>query len=251
MKSFIQRYELPTFFLLAYLLSWSSVPFLQGGETTWGLVIAARIVIGAALGAQGLRQYYKRVTNWRAGWWYLSAPLIIVAYTVIGFGLNLMLGAKLIAQPHISLNAFIMLVLFGGQWEEIGWMAYALPRLRERFAAHPNGKLMAALTLSIFRAIWHLPLVLYGKVYWFDALFLSVAIQIIFAWVYDRSGEKVPVVMAMHFTSNIMGALLSPLFAGTDRVIYTALFIAVASLFAVILVMSPQFNVKQPNTEMI
>jgi len=157
MKNFIQRYELPSFFLLAYLLSWLSVPLLQGGETTWGLAIAARIVISATLGAQGVREHYKRAMNWRVSWWYLIAPLIVIAYTMIGFGLNLILGAKFIAQPHMSLNAFILLVLFGGQWEELGWTAYALPRLQERFANHPNGRFMAGLVLSVFRAIWHCP----------------------------------------------------------------------------------------------
>ena len=244
MKNFIQRYELPSFFLLTYLLSWLTVPFMRGGLTSWGVAIAARIVISVTLGAQGLREWRKRVTNWHAGWWYLIAPLIVISYTVIGFGLNLMLGAKLIAQPHISLNALILLVLFGGQWEEIGWTAYALPKLQERFANHPNGKLMAALTLSLFRAIWHLPLVLYGKIYWFDALFLSFAFQIIIVWVYDRSGGKVPAVMVMHFTSNIMGALLPALFAGADRVMYTALFISVASLFAIALVVVSQLKMR-------
>ncbi|NJC95680.1 MAG: hypothetical protein C3F07_10755 [Anaerolineales bacterium] len=245
MKNLVQRYELPSFFLLAYLLSWLSAPFMQGGEITWGLVIAARLVIGVTMGVQGVRAWHRRVTNWRAGWWYLIAPLIVIAYTLVGFGLNLMLGAKLVAQPAISINALIMLMLFGGQWEELGWTAYALPRLQERFADRPNGRLMAALTLSVFRAIWHLPLVLYGKVYWFDALFLSVAFQLIIAWVYDRSGGKVPAVMALHFTSNIMGALLSPVFAGADRMMYTAIFISLASLFAVALVVSNQFKPRQ------
>ena len=248
MKNLIKRFELPSFFLLAYLLSWLSVPFMQGGETSWGLAIAARIVIGATLGAQGLRKHYKRVMNWRAGWWYLIAPLIVIGYEGIAFVLNLMSGARWIALPHLSMGTFIMLVLFGGQWEELGWTAYALPKLQERFANRPNGKLMAAFVLGVFRAIWHLPLVLYGKIYWFDALFLSFAFQIIIAWVYDRSGGKVPAVMAMHFTSNILGAAMPVVFLGVDQVIYTALFIGIANLFAVVLVVSAQLKTKQAET---
>jgi len=250
MKNIIKRYELPTFFLLAYVLSWLSVPFMQGGEIAWGLVIAARIVIGVVLGAQGLRQWRSRVTNWRAGWWYLIAPLIVIAYTLIGLGMNLMLGAKLVAQPHVSLSALIMLVLFGGQWEELGWTAYALPRLQERFADHSNGKLMAALTLGIFRAIWHLPLFLYGKMYWFDILIFTFAFQIIIAWLYDRGGS-VPAVIIMHFTSNIMGALLNSVFAGTDQVMYIALFMLIASLFAMVLVVAAQFKTQPVKVEAV
>jgi len=244
MKDFIKRYELPSFFLLAYLLSWLTVPFMQGGQFSWGVGIAARIVIGVALGIQGVREYHKRVTNWRAGWWYLIAPLIVIAYTGIGFGANLLFGANLIAQSHISLNILIMLVLFGGQWEELGWTGYALPRLQERFADRPNGKLIGALTLSVFRAIWHLPLFLYGKMYWFDILIFTFAFQIIIAWVFDRSGS-VSAVMALHFTSNIMGALLNPVFVGAEQITYIAIFILIASLLAVTLVALSQFKTKQ------
>lgn len=249
MKSLIQRYELLTFFLLAYLLSWLSVPFLQGGQMTWGVALAARIVIGVTLGAQGVHEHYKRLTNRSAGWWYLVAPWIVIAYTGIGFGINLMMGAKLVAQPQLPLGALVMLVLFGGQWEELGWTAYTLPRLQERFANRPNGTLLAALVLSVFRAIWHLPLVLYGKIYWFDALFLSLAFQIIVVWLYNRSGRSVSLIMLMHFTSNIMGALLSPVFAGADRVMYFVIFISLAGLLALILVMSSQVKVRQASVE--
>ena len=145
MKNFIQRYQLPSFFLLAYLLSWLSVPFMQGGQTTWGVALAARIVIGATLGLQGVREHYKRVMNRRASWWFLIAPLIVIGYEGTAFALNLMLGAKLAGAPHLTMGTLAMLVLFGGQWEELGWTAYALPRLQERFADRPNGKLMAAL----------------------------------------------------------------------------------------------------------
>jgi hypothetical protein len=175
----------------------------------------------------------------------------VIAYTVIGFGISLMLGVKLVAHPHISLSTLIMLVLFGGQWEEIGWTAYALPRLQERFANYPNGKLMAALVLSVFRAIWHLPLFLYGKMYWFDILIFTFAFQIIITWVYDQSNGKVPAVMALHFTSNIMGALLTSAFASVDRALYSALFMGCASLLAVILVVTSQFKTQVAKAEAV
>jgi hypothetical protein len=245
MKNLIQRHELLAFFLLACLLSWSSVPFMQGGQMTWGVALAARIVIAVTLGAQGVRAHYKRLANRSMGWWYLVAPLIVIAYTGIGFGINLMMGAKLVAQPQLPLGAFIMLVLFGGQWEELGWTAYALPRLQDRFANRPNGMLSAALALTGFRAIWHLPLVLYGKVYWFDALFLNLAFQIIVVWLYNRSGRSVSLIMLLHFTSNIMGALLSPVFAGADRVMYFVIFISLANLLALMLVIASQFKIRQ------
>jgi len=249
MKNLIKRFELPSFFLLAYLLSWLSVPFLQGGLTPQGVAIAARIVIGVTLGVQGVRAYRKRLTNWRAGWWYLIAPLIVIGYEGIAFVLNLMAGARLVALPHLSTGTFIMLVLFGGQWEELGWTGYALPRLRERFANHSNGSLIAALVLGMFRMLWHLPLFLYGKMDWFDIFIFSFAFQIIIAWLYDRSGGSVPVVMVFHFMSNILGATMPVVFLGADQVMYRILFVSVASLFAVMLVGVPQLKMRQRKAE--
>jgi hypothetical protein len=245
MKNIIQRYELPSFFLLAYLLSWLSVPFMQGGETTWGLVLAARIVIGTTLGVQGVRAHYRRVTNWRAGWWYLIAPLIVIGYEGIALFINLALGAKLIMPHYESSIPFLLLVLFGGQWEELGWTAYALPKLRERFAERTNGSLIAVFVLGIFRMLWHLPLFLYGKIDWFDIFIFTFPFQIIIAWLYDHSGGKVPVVMLFHFTSNIMAVVMVPVFLGADQVTFRALFVLVATLFAMSLVWFSQVKIRQ------
>lgn len=247
MKNFIQRYELPSFFLLTYLLSWLTVPFMQGGLTSWGVAIAARIVIGATLGVVGVREYRQRVTNWRAGWWFLIAPLIVLGYEGAALVLNLMLGARMLAAPQLSSTSLLMLVLFGGQWEELGWTSYALPRLRERFASHANGQLIAALVLGVFRMIWHLPLFLYGKMDWFDIFIFTFAFQIIIAWVYDRSGGSVPAVMVLHFMSNILGVAMSMVFSGTEQVMFRALFVSVASLLALLLIVAPQFHHQPDN----
>jgi hypothetical protein len=246
MKNFLNRYGLILFFPLTYLLSWWSAPLMNGGLIPQGPALAAIILIALTMGRVGLREYWKRVMQWRAGWWYLIAPLIVFGYTGIAFIISLLSGAKLVEMPHwLSTGVFIQLLLFGGQWEELGWTGYALPKLREWFTNHPNGPLLSTLVLAVFRMIWHLPLFLYGKMYWFDMVVLSFAFQIIIAWVYDRSDRSVPAVMALHFMSNIMGAILSPVFVGADRMLYYMLFTSFASLFAVMLVVSSQFKARQ------
>lgn len=246
MKQFLNRHGLILFFPLTYALSWWTAPLMNGGLFPQGPALAAIVLVALAMGRVGLREYWKRVTQWRAGWWYLIAPLIVIGYTGIAFFISLISGAELVKMPHwLSTGVFIQLLLFGGQWEELGWTGYALPKLRERFANHPNGPLLGTLVLAVFRMIWHLPLFLYGKIYWFDMVVLSFAFQIIIAWVYDRSERSVPAVMALHFMSNIMGAILSPVFVGADRMLYSVLFISLASLFAVILIVSSQFKAPQ------
>ena len=251
MKQFLNRYEMVFFFLLTYLLSWWSVPLMNGALIPQGPMFAAVVMTALTMGRPGLREYWKRLTNWRAGWWYVIAPLIIISYTGIAFVINLLFGATLAETPHwLALGTFVQLLLVGGLWEEPGWTGYALPKLEERFANQPNGTWIAALVLGIFRALWHLPLFLYGKMYWFDIFVFSFAFQIIIAWLYQHSGKSVPAVMLLHFTSNVMGAILFPVFVGAERVMFYALFVSLASLFAVMLAVFPQFKIKHAKVEM-
>lgn len=252
MKNFLNRYELVLFFLLTYLLSWWSVPLMNGAIIPHGPAFAALIVIALTMGRQGLREYWRQLTQWRAGWWYLVAALIIMGYTGIAFVVNLWSGATLAETPHwLAMGTFVQLLLFGGQWEEPGWTGYALPKLQQRFANHSHGALIAALMLGVFRALWHLPLFLYGKLYWFDIFVFSFAFQIIIAWLHNRSGKSVPVVMLFHFMSNILGAILFPAFVSADRLTFYALFMSLAALFAVALVWFSQLKIYQKNVAQI
>jgi hypothetical protein len=114
--------------------------------------------------------------------------------------------------------------------------------MKERFQNHPNGLLRAALVTGIFRCIWHLPLFLYGHIPWFDIFIFSFAFQIIIAWVFYRSGGSVPAVMLLHFVSNLMGSFTFPMFAGTDHMLYIALFMGAATLFALTLIWRSQLK---------
>jgi hypothetical protein len=169
-------------------------------------------------------------------YWYLIGPAIIAGYHAIAFAINLLLGAAVVSPPRLSMGLVVELVLLGGLWEEPGWSGYALPKLQERFANQPNGPLIAALTLGAFRAIWHLPLFLYGHLFWFDILIFSFAFQLIIAWVFNRSGGSVPAVILLHFMSNLLGSGMNPVFDGAARTTYYALFMALASLAALVIV---------------
>ncbi|NWG07109.1 MAG: CPBP family intramembrane metalloprotease [Chloroflexi bacterium] len=246
-QSLIQKYELPLFLLLTYALSWWSVPFAEGRIIPHGPALAALIVLGLAVGKQGLGEWWRRVTHWRVPFvWYLAGPAVILGYHAIGFVINLLLGAQLVSPPQLSTGTFLMLLFVGGLWEEPGWSGYLLPKMKERFANLPNGSLIAALVTGLFRSIWHLPLFLYGHMPWFDIFIFSFAFQLLIAWVLYRSGGSVPTVMVLHFVSNLMGSLSYPLFTGAEHTAYSALFMAAATLFSLILVLKSQFKTNQP-----
>jgi membrane protease YdiL (CAAX protease family) len=235
-RGLLARYQIALFFALVYPLSWSAVSYLQGGLIAQGPFFAALIVVALTAGAAGLKAYWRSVSHWRAGWWYLAGPAIVAGYLLAGFVLNLLLGATVSNAPSLpSMGVLIELLLLGGLWEELGWTGYALPRLQQALAARRHPALAAALILAVFRGLWHVPLMVYGKVAWFDAFIFSIAFQLIIAWLYNRSGS-VPVVMTFHYASNVLaGGVMLGVFADSERTQFWALFVACACVVALVL----------------
>jgi hypothetical protein len=236
---FLKRYAIVLFFPLAYLLSWWSVlvPQANGGILPYGPALAALILVALSEGRAGLSTWWKRITNWRVSWiWYLGAPAIMIAFQ-LGAGLiNLLMGATLHPIELSKLwPSVIMLLFLGGQWEEPGWTAYALPKLQENFAGRP---LLASTILGALRAVWHLPLMFSGAIPWYDVVFLSFAIQFTISWLYNRTNGSALIVILFHFTSNVLGAVSHQLFTGPDWTRHYVLFIAVACALAALLVVN-------------
>ena len=176
MRGLIRRFPTVSFFVLAYALSWSYwIPMLvtgqrvaPGSSTThfpglMGPAIAAVIVQAALHGAGGLRELWRRMllVSRPAGrfWRYSLSP---VAFLAAALAVMIALGMALPAVgefgrfsglPELGLPIVVLLVLvFGGFGEELGWRGFALERLQARF-----GPLGGALLLAALWAGWHLP----------------------------------------------------------------------------------------------
>lgn len=243
-RIYITRYQLPVFFLLSYLLSWWTVPFMHGMIFPYGPMLAALIVSAVTGGRQGVAKWWHAWTNWRVAWyWYLVGPAFIFGYQGLAYFINLRLGAA-VANPIAPPSGVVVLQLLvtGGQWEEPGWTGYALPKILNRSADRSgrNEAFNSVLILGVLRAFWHLPLYFYGHILWFDIFIFVITFQIIIAWLFKQSGGSLPVVMLFHFASNLIGATMSPVFTNMARTTYYALFMGIAVLIALIIAAFPQ-----------
>ncbi len=244
-RAFFKRHPILMFAILTYLLSWWSVPLVGGRIIPYGPALAALLVLSMTEGKVGVAAWWRRIIRWRIAWyWYLIGPGIVALYVGSAFAFNLLMGSVLThpAQPP-ALGTVMMLLLVGGFWEEPGWSGYALPKLQERFAGRPNGGLLAALGTGVLRAIWHIPLYLYGHIPWFDVVVLEIAAQLIIAWLFTRSGGSVPVVMCYHFISNISGAVINAsMFTGAEWTKYYATFVILALAIGLVIVWRSGLN---------
>ncbi len=216
-RSFVQRRPLASFVVLAYLFSWWLVP-LVGMPLPWGPMFAALLIVGLISGRTGLGSWARRAFRPSAHWgWYALALVLPIAFTFIGLGINLWMGATMPAKVNwIEPLMFAPFTILLGALEEPGWTGFALPRLLERWRAAPLGILVAALVMSVIRFSWHLPLMIGGDVAWSDIVWM-IGAQIVFVWLYNRSGGSALTILLLHWMNNTFsGEFVSQFFTGAD-----------------------------------
>ena len=178
---------------------------------------------------QGLQSLFARMRGFRFLLrWYIA--LLIPPAMVLA----VLLCLKTFVSPVYAPNHFWVGVTFGilaGFLEEIGWMGFAYPRLRQRFAVLP-----AAAILGLFWGLWHAPVIDFlgsasphGKALpAFFAVFVAAmaAMRVLITWFYERT-QSIALAQLVHLSST--GALVvfspptvSPLQEATWYAVYAA-----------------------------
>lgn len=122
------------------------------------------------------------------------------------------LQAKEFPGMHIAVF-FLYNLFFFGFGEEAGWRGFALPRLQKKMNA-----LQASCVLTVFWALWHIPLFLYRPGYtgmdvagisgWVLSLLTG---SVLLTWLYNSTAGSILVCAVFHstidvaFTANISG----------------------------------------------
>lgn len=140
--------------------------------------------------------------------WYLFALFAPTALMLVAIGLHIILGGVAPTFPHLRqwplvvVNFVAVLFIGGPLGEEFGWRGLAWPLLQEKLRF-----LGSSVALGVVWALWHLPL------FWLDdapqnqipfVLFFLMAIPLstLFAWLFNKTGGSVLLVMLFHGAVN-------------------------------------------------
>jgi membrane protease YdiL (CAAX protease family) len=229
-KSFVRRHPVFSYFALTYAISWTGAllvvsPHLMRGEAVpklAGILMFPVMLLGPAVAGIVLT----RLLDARTGLGELLARMRGVSFEPRWYAILLippalvfavLLCLKTFVSPAYAPNFFLPGLGFGllaGFFEEIGWMGYAFPRMKQYW-----GPFASAALLGVLWGTWHLPVIDYlgattpHGAYWFP-FFLAftvamTAMRVLIAFVYTRT-NSVLLAQLMHASSTSALAVFSP-----------------------------------------
>lgn len=218
------------FFTLAYLFSWIIWLPLYGHIFGWpnlpalpfhhaigalGPLMASLVTTWIFMKKDGVKKLLKRCIKIKPLLYLaiaLFSPFIlafmamIISYFINQTPVNLTGLLTTREFPQFNLfTFFIYNLLFFGFGEEVGWRGFALPRLQYKMNA-----LTASIVLTVFWALWHLPLFFYRPGYtamdvagiagWVFSLLTG---SILLTWLYNSSRASILICAVFHSTIDI------------------------------------------------
>ncbi|GAB3951172.1 CPBP family intramembrane glutamic endopeptidase [Streptomyces sparsus] len=233
LRASFRRRPLTWFFSLTFLASWLAwTPYVlsENGLGLWhftfpatggasqllgvlpgaylGPIGSAVLLTWAIDGRRGLRTWCRRMTRFRVNWrWYalvlLSVPAALTLTSVVLGGRAPALPSAVLLAAYLP--ALLIQMITTGLAEEPGWREFAMPRAQRRYGPVP-----ATFAVGVLWGVWHLPLFLTEWGGWpeVDAtrvvafVVTTVAFSFVMTWVFNRSGESMPLVMLLHTSVN-------------------------------------------------
>jgi membrane protease YdiL (CAAX protease family) len=166
----------------------------------------------------------RRITSWR---WVAVAIAFMPVVMVLDYLALRLVGAPL-PKPQIAwgmIPGFFAMFLLGAVGEEMGWQAWAFPRL-----AAGRSAFVAAVLLGLFWAAWHVgPYLQTGRSPLWIALqcLTTVLARILISWLYCNNRRSVLIGVLFHAMINV-SEFLFPNFGSHYDPAPTALFQALA-----------------------
>lgn len=195
-----------------------SLLFYAGGA---GPVIAALAITHGRESRAVQRDLWSRTFNVRRVpvRWFIAALVLhpaILAFAVLA---DLATGGTLerqgptIGEPLALLQLVVLVFVLGPLPEQMGWRGVAYERLVGRMSA-----VRASLWLGVAWAVWHVPLFFIegtfhaglgvGSPRFWIFLLSNIPLTVLMTWVYVHTDRSTLAVVLVHFSGNIVGALL-------------------------------------------
>lgn len=206
------------FFCLVFLLSlpfwllgaFSSVQLLPGlplSSFEWVCpVVAAAVLVYRENRIAGLIELLERSFDYkriRTKAWYAPVIVLMPGVTFLAYGWMRLMGLPLPAlQFSVPATIAMFLAFFvPAVCEELGWSAYAIDPMQDRWNA-----LEAATLLGLVWAVWHyVPLVqAHRSMGWIAAWSLyTIASRVLIVWLYNNTGGSVFAAALYHDIGNL------------------------------------------------
>jgi membrane protease YdiL (CAAX protease family) len=236
--SFARRNPLPTFYLLAYAISWGIwVPMAAIGidiGSTLGAALHVAAIFGPTMAAllltvmtrrgHGIRVLLTSLLQWRVDpRWYAIAVFMFPATMLLAIGATAALGG---AAPDFSSPASLaillaldsLMIVAGSIGEEVGWRGYALPR-----HLHSRAPLTASVMLGALWGVWHTPVYFVSGtgqfltaqtsgsfiVPYLGFLVWTIGLSVLFTWLLLNTGGSLLIAVLFHASINIAAYLPS------------------------------------------
>lgn len=244
------------FYAATFMLTWAAwLPMIISGEQevlrivgTFAPALTALVLTGVLDGRSGLQEMGRQLLRWRVGTgMYGVAVLMPPALVLAAIWLAVWSGMPVPGfndprQLYLVIPAFLYVLFFSVLGEEIGWRGFAQQRLQPSI-----GGLKASLVVGAAWGLWHLPLFFipgnfHVQIPLSAFLLQDLALAVVMAWLYNRSGKSLLVVHLFHAASNTaLGVLpVLPMDTGGDmRPLWIAVLILCAwSIWAALLLNS-------------
>jgi len=185
----------------------------HGWRSTWPLY-NIKLMIGNALpgllalvwvavqGKQELRDLLSSLFAWRTKfrWYALSIALPSLVFVLSACAVLVLFPGKPGRLSALALVNTVLALPTGPVSEEIAWRAFALRRLQYRYS-----RLSSALIIGVYWAVWHIPMWLLTVRLLTAAQLVIICVNlicwsVIFAFLYERSGQSLPVTILLHIT---------------------------------------------------
>jgi len=269
-SAWMRQHPLVAFFVLAFAITWVLVsPLILNAQGLlaipisphWhflgalGPILAALIVTRIANGRFGLSEFVGRMGHWRVGfvWLFVAVFSPIFLFVVSAIILRAVGNpwpdfSKLASAEYANFGwifgSFLSAIAYG-IGEEAGWRGFALPRLQKNHSAFS-----ATFILSIFWAIWHIPMFFYRfefGVWQVIGFFIGLfAGAIWLTFLYNSTGGSIFIVATWHAIWNIMN--IFGLVISVDVVSLMSAIVMVAAVVIVIVWRPARLSVYDKHT---